>query len=147
MLQCLDRPQRVAYILGEVFQLPSETGAAVCDTTPTAYRKRLSRARTKVRAFVAEHCGIVNPDAPCRCTRRVDAAIRAGRIDPAAPTFVGHPSLAAPPSITAAVAEMEDLHDAAALFRSHPDFAAPERVTQAVVQVVTSRAPTLLEDR
>jgi RNA polymerase sigma factor (sigma-70 family) len=147
MLQCLDRPQRVAYILGEVFQLPSETGAAICDTTPAAYRKRLSRARTKVRAFVAEHCGIINPDAPCRCTRRVDAAIRAGRIDPAAPTFVGHPSLAAPPPITAAVAEMEDLHDAAALFRSHPDFAAPERVTQAVVQVVANRAPTLLDDR
>ena len=147
MLQCLDRPHRVAYILGEVFQVPSETGAAICDTTPAAYRKRLSRARTKVRAFVAEHCGIVNPDARCRCTRRVHAAIRAGRIDPAAPTFVGHPTLAAPPPITAAVAEMEDLHDAAALFRSHPDFAAPERVARAVVQVVTSRAPTLLEDQ
>lgn len=146
MLQCLDRPQRVAYILGEVFQLPSDTGAAICDTTPAAYRKRLSRARTKVRAFVAEHCGIVNPDAACRCTRRLQVAIRAGRIDPAAPTFVGHPTLAAPPPIIAAVAEMEDLHDAAALFRSHPDFAAPERVTRAVVQVVASRAPTLLED-
>jgi RNA polymerase sigma factor (sigma-70 family) len=147
MLQCLDRPQRVAYILGEVFQLPSETGAAICNTTPAAYRKRLSRARTKVRAFVAEHCGIVNADAPCRCTRRADAAIRAGRIDPAAPTFVAHPTLAAPPPITAAVAEMEDLHDAAALFRSHPDFATPERVTEAVVQVVSRRAPTLLDDR
>jgi RNA polymerase sigma factor (sigma-70 family) len=147
MLQCLDRPQRVAYILGEVFQLPSDTAAAICDTTPVAYRKRLSRARTKVRGFVAEHCGIVNPDAHCRCTRRLDAAVRAGRIDPAAPTFVGHPTLAAPPPITAAVAEMEDLHDAAALFRSHPDFAAPERVTRAVVQVVSSRARTLLEGR
>jgi len=146
MLQCLDRPQRVAYILGEVFQLPSETGAAMCSITPAAYRKRLSRARAKVRAFVAEHCGIVNADAPCRCTRRVGAAVRAGRIDPAAPTFVGHPRLAAPPPITAAVAEMEDLHDAAALFRSHPDFATPERVTEAVVKVVARRAPTLLED-
>ena len=147
MLQCLDRPQRVAYILGEVFQLPSDAGAVICDTTPAAYRKRLSRARSRVRAFVAEHCGIINPDAPCRCTRRVDAAIRAGRIDPAAPTFMGHPRLAAPPPITTAVAEMEDLHDAAALFRSHPDFAAPERVTQAVVHVVANRAPTLLDDR
>ena len=63
-LQCLDRPQRVAYILGEVFDLPSETAAAICETTPAAYRKRLSSARAKVRAFVARHCGIVNPGAP-----------------------------------------------------------------------------------
>ncbi|HEY6416884.1 MAG TPA: RNA polymerase sigma factor [Acidimicrobiales bacterium] len=147
MLQCLDRPQRVAYILGEVFQLPSDTAATISDTTPAAYRKRLSRARAKVRAFVAEHCGIVNPDAACRCTRRVPTAIRTGRIDPAAPTFLGHPTLAAPPPITAAVAEMEDLHDAAALFHSHPNFATPERVTRAVAQIVASRAPTLLDDR
>lgn len=146
MLQCLDRPHRVAYILGEVFDLPSDTAAAVCDTTAATYRKRLSRARTRVRAFVAERCGIVNPDAPCRCTRRVDVAIRTGRIDPAAPTFAGHPTLSDPPPIAAAVAEMEDLHDAAALFRSHPHFATPDRVTRAVTRVVASRAPTLLED-
>ena len=34
MLQCLDRPQRIAYILGEVFGLPSETAALICATTP-----------------------------------------------------------------------------------------------------------------
>jgi RNA polymerase sigma factor (sigma-70 family) len=144
-LQCLDRPQRVAYILGEVFDLPSETAAAICETTPAAYRKRLSRARAKVRAFVARHCGIVNPGAPCRCTRRADAAVRAGRVDPAAPTFVGHPTLRAAPPIAAAVAEMEDLHDAAALFRSHPHFAAADHVAHAVTRVVTTQAPKLLE--
>ena len=41
---------------------------------------------------------------------------------------------------------MEDLHDAAALFRSHPQFATPERVTRAVTRVMTTRAPTLLDD-
>ena len=93
MLQCLDRPQRVAYILGEVFGLPSESAAAICTTTPAAYRKRLSRARAAVRGFVADHCGIVNPQAACRCTRRTETAVRLGRVDPDAPTFAGHPQL------------------------------------------------------
>jgi len=146
MLQCLDRPQRIVYILGEVFGLPSETAALICETTPAAYRKRLSRARAAIRAFVADHCGIVNPDAACRCTRRAGTAVRLGRIDPSSPTFVGHPTLPAPVPIAAAVAEMEDLHDAAALFRAHPHFAAPDHVTRAVTRVITTCAPTLLED-
>lgn len=143
MLQCLDRPQRMAYILGEVFGLPSQTAAFICDTTPDAYRKRLSRARAAIRAFVAEHCGIVNPQAACRCNRRTETAVRLGRVDPVAPTFVGHPKRAKAPAIAAAVAEMEDLHDAAALFRSHPHFTTPDSVLRAVTGAVT-RADTLL---
>lgn len=144
MLQCLDRAQRMAYILGEVFGLPSETAAGLCDTSPAAYRKRLSRARGAVRAFVAEHCGIVNPSAACRCHRRSETAVRLGRIDPGAPTFVSHPRLTDAPAIASAVAEMDDLHDTAALFRSHPNFATPERVAQAVTGAI-SRARTLLD--
>jgi RNA polymerase sigma factor (sigma-70 family) len=144
MLQCLDRPQRVAYILGEVFGLPSEPAALICDTTPAAYRKRLSRARAAVRAFVADHCGIVNPQAACRCTRRTETAVQLGRVDPTAPTFVGHPRVTSAPAIAAAVTEMEDLHDAAALFRFHPHFAAPDTVLRAVTGAVT-RASTLLD--
>jgi hypothetical protein len=144
MLQCLDRPQRMAYILGEVFGLPSDDAAVVCDTTPAAYRKRLSRARATIRAFVAEHCGIVNPEAACRCNRRTETAVQLGRVDPVAPTFVGHPKRAEAPPIAAAVAEMEDLHDAAALFRSHPHIAAPDTVRRAVTDAVI-RAHTLMD--
>jgi len=97
-----------------------------------------------VRAFVAEHCGIVNPHAACRCTRRTETAVQLGRIDPTAPTFVGHPKLTSAPAIAAAVSEMEDLHDAAALFRSHPHFATPDTVRRAVTGAV-SRARTLLD--
>ena len=45
MLMCLDRDQRLALILGELFEVSSEEGAAIMDISPAAYRKRLSRAR------------------------------------------------------------------------------------------------------
>src|SRR5260221_6382633 len=55
MLQCLDRDHRVAYILGDVFQLDSEQAAEITATSAATYRKRLSRARARVRLFVETH--------------------------------------------------------------------------------------------
>ena len=40
MLLCLDRDQRLAYVLTDVFDLPSVEAAFVCGTTPAAVRKR-----------------------------------------------------------------------------------------------------------
>lgn len=45
LLQCLDRLDRVTYVLGELFGLPSDQAAWIIDTSPAAYRKRLERAR------------------------------------------------------------------------------------------------------
>lgn len=67
LLTCLDRPLRVSYVLGEVFGVSSSEGAWICDTTETAYRKRLSRARALVRDFVAEHC-VSSPRPPLAVT-------------------------------------------------------------------------------
>jgi RNA polymerase sigma factor (sigma-70 family) len=53
LLLCLDRPHRLAYVLGEVLELTSEEGAAVLEISPVAFRKRLSRARTEMEAFEA----------------------------------------------------------------------------------------------
>ena len=36
-------------------------------------------------------CGLVNPEAFCRCARRVPKAIAAGRIDPGRPVLTAHP--------------------------------------------------------
>jgi RNA polymerase sigma factor (sigma-70 family) len=139
MLLCLDRAHRLAYVLTDVLELPSDTAAYICDTTPAAQRKRASRARTRLRAFVAEHCGLVNERAACRCDRRVEAALRNGRIDPAALRFARRGHLAV------AVGEMEGLHDLASLMRSHPDYQAPDTTARRIRQLIARGGPGILQ--
>jgi RNA polymerase sigma factor (sigma-70 family) len=153
MLTCLDRRSRVAYVLGEVFGLPSSEAAWICDVNEATYRKRLSRARAAVRAFVAEHCGLVAGEAArCHCRRRVDAAVRLGRVGPGTAEPRAH-------EVAAATAEMEALYDAAELVRSVPDGAAsatlPARVRSVlesgrfplVAPVATERSSSPVSDR
>jgi RNA polymerase sigma factor (sigma-70 family) len=87
MLQCLDRPHRLAYILGEVLELPPGEAAEALAVEPAAFRKRLERARRRVEAFARQHCGIVSDQAACRCHLRVPAAVQIGRVRPGDPQF------------------------------------------------------------
>lgn len=139
MLLCLDREHRLAYVLSDVFELPSPDAAWICGVTPAALRKRASRARAQLRAFVGEHCGLVNRGATCRCDRRVTAAVRIGRVRPEELLFAGHHRP------DAAIGEMERLHDLASLMRSHPDYEAPASVAAAVRAVVESGRYEILE--
>jgi RNA polymerase sigma factor (sigma-70 family) len=139
MLLCLDRDHRLAYVLSDVFDIPSSDAAFICSITPAAFRKRASRARSLLREFVGVHCGLVNRSAECRCDRRVKAAISSGRVEPDDLRF------ASQIDPTVAVGEMERLHDLASLMRSHPDYQAPERVTAAIRQVIKSEQYKLLK--
>ena len=139
MLLCLDRDERLAYVLSDVFELPSREASLICDTTPGAFRKRASRARVKLRDFVAAHCGLVNRDAACRCDRRVEAAVRSGRVRPHVLQFARRPD------VEAGVGEMERLHDVASLMKSHPKYNAPESVTAAVRHLIGSGDLRLLD--
>jgi RNA polymerase sigma factor (sigma-70 family) len=123
MLTCLDREHRVAYLLGEVFDLPSEAAADVAQVDGAAYRQRLSRARRQVEAFTESYCGLVNAQAPCSCDRRVARALELGRIGGAQQRLSGHPRR----ELEQAVREMEGLHAAAVMLRRHPHYRAPER--------------------
>jgi RNA polymerase sigma factor (sigma-70 family) len=91
MLQCLDRPHRMAYVLGEIFDLPAPEAAEALAIDPAAFRKRLQRARERVESFTRAHCGLVDDAAACRCNRRVAAAVQLGRVDPDAPRFATEP--------------------------------------------------------
>jgi RNA polymerase sigma factor (sigma-70 family) len=134
MLTCLDRDHRVAYVLGEVFDLPHRVAASIVEASDEVYRQRLSRARRQVEAFTRSYCGVVNDQAPCRCDRRVARAIELGRVQRGALALAGHPRAAA----QAQVREMESLHGAARLFRSHPEYAAPGRLGKEVKRLLES---------
>lgn len=88
MLLCLTREQRIAFVLGVIFEVPSAVAGAVLDLTPAAYRKRLERARADLGAFMNEQCGLVNPENPCRCPQKTGALVREGWVDPRSLRFV-----------------------------------------------------------
>jgi RNA polymerase sigma factor (sigma-70 family) len=79
VLQCLDREHRLAYVLGEILELPAAEAADALTVEPAAFRKRLERARERIQSFTREHCGLVSDSAACQCNRRVPAAVRLGR--------------------------------------------------------------------
>ena len=143
MLLCLDRDHRLAYILGEVFGLTGQEAAEIVGISPVAFRKRLSRARARLHGFMERRCGLVNPASPCRCARRVDHAMKIGRVDPEQLLFATHPVRLEPDAVSRdVVQEMEQLHSAADLLRGHPDYAAPGRATE-VIRDLLDRSPRL----
>ena len=75
MLLCLNREQRVVYVLGEIFQAPSAIAAAILAITPATFRKRLERARRDLTSFMNEKCGLLNENNPCRCHKKTQGFI------------------------------------------------------------------------
>jgi RNA polymerase sigma factor (sigma-70 family) len=80
MLQCLDRPHRLAYVVGEIMELPGPEAADVLQITPALFRKRLQHSRDAVVSFTRAYCGLASDTAACACHRRVPAALRLGRV-------------------------------------------------------------------
>ena len=147
MLLCLDRDERIAYILGDVFELQSDDAGEVLGIEPATYRKRLSRARTRVRGFMEEHCGLVGAKAPCSCVRRVVPALARGRIDEEHLLFAGRgPAAPRRLPILEAVGEMERLHEIAAIHQSHPKYPTPSRVADAIRRVLQSPELRMLRE-
>jgi RNA polymerase sigma factor (sigma-70 family) len=143
MLLCLDRDHRLAYLLGSVFGLGGEEAAYVLGVEPAAYRKRLQRARDRIRSFMAGHCGLVDPANPCRCRRRLGRAVAAGRVDPGNLLFATHPRRDGP--LGRPIAEMEALHRAAEELHRAPAYAAPERLAEHLRRVLRAGRLAVLE--
>jgi RNA polymerase sigma factor (sigma-70 family) len=92
MLQCLDRPHRLAYVLGEILELSGPESAEALEISAELFRKRLQHARTAIEAFTRSYCGLASDSAACACHRRVPAARRLGRLRHDALDFAQEPS-------------------------------------------------------
>ncbi len=147
MLLCLDRPHRLAYIVGEILDFSGDEGAELTDTPPVTYRKRLSRARARMRAFMEQRCGLVNEEAACRCSKQIGPALEKGSIDANKPLFAGHPErLVDARSLLPKLRELEELHATVQIYRGHPDYAAPASIALALRELLRARTPSVLSD-
>jgi RNA polymerase sigma factor (sigma-70 family) len=145
MLLSLDRPSRIAYLLGDVFNLPGEEAAAVLEIDPATYRKRLGRARERLHDFMRRQCGVFDPANACRCERVAGAAAASGLFSRDSLLFAVHERRAPSPAVQRATQEMSGLMRVAEVIREDPEFAAPETLAAHLRALLTSGRLALLE--
>ncbi|SHG99690.1 RNA polymerase sigma factor [Flagellimonas flava] len=82
MLLCLDREQRLVYIIGELFGFPDTIGGAIMEISKENFRIKLHRAKKQLYNFMNHKCGLINKANPCRCHRKTAGFIKLGYVDP-----------------------------------------------------------------
>jgi RNA polymerase sigma factor (sigma-70 family) len=131
MLVCLDRRQRLAFILGEYFGVTSEVGGEVMEVSSDNFRQLLSRARRDLYQFMNEKCGLVNASNPCRCAKKTRGFMEAGYVDPARMEFTRGRMASVSDVAPHRLHELETLdRKHAELFRDHGFLAAPDLATR-----------------
>ena len=130
MLLCLDRRQRLAFVLGDSLGVDHAVGAAVMEISPDNFRQLLSRARRDLFEFMQGHCGLVNEANPCRCAKKTRAMIDGGQVDPKNLRFVPGVLNSVERAAPAAAIELKLLDERyAEIFRTHPLNDSPDQAT------------------
>jgi RNA polymerase sigma factor (sigma-70 family) len=144
MILCLDRELRIAHVLGDIFDLPGEVCAEILEIEPAAFRKRLSRARDRLLAFLRGWCGVYDSANPCRCAKQVDAAVDRGLIAPEDLYFSKARKRPSPERLHRAADEVGDLLHVAEVMRGPSGYAAPEAMVRGLRELLESQRLELL---
>lgn len=122
MLQILDGDHRMAYVMVDILELDQGEAAEAVGVTPATFRKRLSRARSRMRAVLSKNCGIVDSANRCRCIGRVERAQQLGRIEPEDSSSID------PDRLADRIQSQDEIAREAAFFRADPQVTPSERV-------------------
>ncbi len=136
MLLCLDREQRIAFVLGEVLELQDVSASKILGMSRDNFRQRLARARADVGQFLAGRCGLVNQANPCRCVRKTQAFIRDGVVDPVRLQFAPWHVRQAHEDATPNLRRLDVLQEQTREFALYPRFEAPD-VAARIRELVT----------
>jgi RNA polymerase sigma factor (sigma-70 family) len=122
MIMCLDRMQRLVYIVGEVFDIDHNLAGEIFETTPGNFRQKLSRARRDLYNWMHKRCGLVNLDNPCRCKSKTKSFIEAGYVDPKSLKWLSNYQLKIFQVSEARIDDALDARDQIykALYKDHP---------------------------
>ncbi len=136
MLLCLDRRQRMAFILGEIFGVSSDLGADVMEISPDNFRQLLSRARRDLYQFMQNKCGLINSANPCRCAKKTRGFMQMGFLDPNRLQFTKTRLASINQVAPDRLSELESLdRQHAELFREHA-FLAPPNIASRLRELI-----------
>lgn len=139
MLLCLDREQRLIFILGSIFNVNDEAGSEIIGISKANYRQRLSRARKHLANFMGNKCGLMNRSNPCHCSKKTTLMIKAGHVDPHRLKFTAGHLRRIESAAPQKSADLDDLFEnkSAGLFREHRFVKSPDFVRM-VSEIVSS---------
>ncbi len=140
MLQCLDPETRISYILGDILGFDGNEGAYIQNIKPPAFRKRLSRARTKLFRFMYANCGVTNPSNSCRCHKQIKHCIGTGKINPQRLIF------ATDGSDVALKNSIERAEQTIRLFNTNPDYRLPGKAVNELRALLKISGPKTFRD-
>lgn len=130
MLLCLDREQRLIFILGSMFNVNDEVGSEILEISAVNFRQKLSRARKQLANFMNNKCGLMNKDNPCHCSKKTKLMMDAGHVNPEkllfSQNYVYSIEKVAPEKINDLDSLLEE--KASKLFREHPFQQSPDFV-------------------
>ena len=81
MLMCLNREQRLIFILGDTFGINHKLGAELFEVSPQNFRIKLHRARKELYNYMNNKCGLINKSNPCRCPKKAKALKQMGMLN------------------------------------------------------------------
>jgi RNA polymerase sigma factor (sigma-70 family) len=129
MLLCLDREQRLTYILGAIFGVTDTVAAELLEISCENFRQRLARARRDLHNFMNDKCGLVNRANPCRCAKKTRGFIQAGHVDPERLLFAHDHVRQVHEVVPQAYESIKTLDDQCAdIYRQHPFYESPDLV-------------------
>ncbi|MCX6163860.1 MAG: RNA polymerase sigma factor [Ignavibacteriae bacterium] len=82
MLLCLDREQRIIFIIGSIFGVADKVGAEIMEISNENFRQKLSRARKDLFNFMNHKCGLIHKSNPCHCSKKAKALVSSGYVNP-----------------------------------------------------------------
>ena len=132
MLQCLNKENRLTYIIGEILDFNSTEGAIIFDITPVSFRKRLSRSKKSLHDFLHKNCGIIDAKNKCRCHKKVDNSIKKEFIQPNNLLFTKNIKS------TTLINSIDNIQNEVSLYRTNPEYSAPSSLLIEVKKIITT---------
>ncbi|MBP1640499.1 MAG: polymerase sigma factor, sigma-70 family [Bacteroidetes bacterium] len=126
MLMCLSHEERLIYIFSSMFGLNSTDGSSILEIAPEAYRQKLHRAKSKLKNFLENNCGLINKAATCKCRKRLNHALSNGRISRKKQDFTSERYLPNAMNVSAFIKVMESYEDYSDTFKHTPYYIIPE---------------------
>jgi hypothetical protein len=103
MLLCLDKQQRLVFVLGAIFNVKSPVAARILGVTATNFRQQLSRAKQDLFQFMNNRCGLINSSNPCRCSKKAKGMVLEGKVSSESRTLI--------PSVTKSIQAIASINN------------------------------------